>query len=49
MGNENEDENPEKKPLRKGFREIVEKTYKKSECRREKDTFRKDSPGFPNL
>ena len=38
-----------KKPLRKGFREIVEKTYKKSEFRGKKDTVGKESPGFPNL
>ena len=46
---ENGIENPEEKPLRKGFGEIVQKTYKKSEFRRKKDTVGKESPGFPNL
>ena len=38
-----------KKPLRKGIREIVKKTYKKSEFRGKEDIVGKESPGFPNL
>ena len=38
-----------KKTQRKGFREIVEKTYKKSEFWGEKDTVIQEFPGFPNL
>ena len=49
MGKENGDDNPEKKSLRKGFQEIVEKIYKKSEFRGKKDTVGKETPGFPNL
>ena len=50
MGKENEDENPEKKPLRNCLREIVEKTHKKSEFRgKEKRYCGKEPPEFPNL
>ena len=36
-----------KKPLRKGFREIVEKTYKKSEFWGIEDTVGKETLGYP--
>ena len=37
-----------KKPLRKGFQEIIKKTYKKSEFRGKKDIVGKESVWFPN-
>ena len=46
MGKENGDENPEKNPLRKGFREIVEKPYKKSEFPGKKEYYRKGISGI---
>ena len=49
MGNENRDENPEKKTLRERFSGNRSKNIHKIIIRGEKGTVGKESPGFPNL